>query len=91
MRHPREFSLGFGTIKASFVWRCSDLLPEVSPVFDCTETTLGETFPTYASFAEVSLEMRPLHEFPLGFGTIKAYFFGVVAIYYQRSLQHSIV
>ena len=32
-RTLREFSLGFGTIKASF-WRCSGLLPGVSPVFD---------------------------------------------------------
>ena len=90
MRPPRESSLGFGTIKASF-WRCSDLLPEVSPVFDRTETTLGEMFSTYASIPEVSLEMRPPREFPFGFGTIKTTFFGAVAIYYRRSLQYSIV
>ena len=71
MRPPRESSLGFGTIKASFR-RCSDLLPEVSPVFDRTEATLGDIFPTYASLSEVSLEIRPPREFSLGFGTIKA-------------------
>ena len=48
-RPPREFSLGFGTIKASF-WRCSGLLPGVSPVFDRTETTLGEIFPPSPAF-----------------------------------------
>ena len=72
-------------------WRCTKLLPEVSPVFDLTEATLGEILPTYARISEVSLEMRPPREFPLGFGTIKASFFGAVAIYYQRSLQYSIV
>ena len=58
MRPPREFCLGFGTIKVYF-WRCSDLLPEVSPVFDRTEAFHGEIFPTYASLPEVSLEIRP--------------------------------
>ena len=48
-RPPREFSLGFGTIKASF-WRCSGLLPGVSPVFDRTKTTLGEIFPPSPAF-----------------------------------------
>ena len=67
MRPSREFSLGFGTITASF-WRCSDLLPEVSPIFDRTEAVLRELFSTYASLPEVSLEMRPPHEFSLGFG-----------------------
>ena len=73
MRPPREFPLGFGTIKASF-WRCSDLLPEVSPVFDRAQTIPGEVFPTYASLPEVSLEMRSPSEFSLGFGTIKVSF-----------------
>ena len=72
-RPPREFSLGFGTIKASF-WRCSGLLPEVSPVFDRTETILGDIFFTSASLPELSLEARPPREFSLGFGTIKASF-----------------
>ena len=70
---PHEFSLGFGIIKASF-WRCSGLLPGVSPIFDRTETTLGEIFPISASLPEVSLEARPRREFSLGFGTIKAFF-----------------
>ena len=70
---PHEFSLGFGTIKASFR-HCGDLLPEASPVFDRTEVTLGEVFPSCASLPEVSLEMRPPREFSLGFGTIKALF-----------------
>ena len=73
MRPPREFSFGFGTIKAYF-WCCSDLLPEVSPVFDHTETIYEEIFPTHASLAEVSLEIRPPRESSLGFGIIKAYF-----------------
>ena len=48
-RPPREFSLGFGTIKA-FLWRCSGLLPGVSPVFDRTKTTLREIFPPSPAF-----------------------------------------
>ena len=40
---PREHALGFGTITASS-WRCSGLLPGVSPVFDRTETILGKIF-----------------------------------------------
>ena len=72
-RPPREFSLGFGTIKAYF-WRCSGLLPGVSPVFDRTEATLGEVFPPYASLPEVSLEILPPRKFSLGFSTIKASF-----------------
>ena len=72
-RPPREFSLGFGTIKASF-WRCNGLLPGVSPVFDRTETILGEIVSTSASLPEVSLEARPPLEFSLGFGTTKASF-----------------
>ena len=70
---PIKFSLGFGTIKASF-WRCSGLLPEVSSVFDRTEAIFGEIFPTYASLLEFPPEMRPPREFSLGFGTIKALF-----------------
>ena len=66
---PCEFSLGFGTIKA-FFWRCSGLLPGVSPVFDRTEATLAEIFSTFASLPELSLEQRPPCEFSLGFGTI---------------------
>ena len=73
MRHSCEFSLGFGTTKAS-IRLCTKLLPEVSPVFDRTEATLGDIFPTHASLPEVSLEMRPPRDFSLGFGTIKAFF-----------------
>ena len=72
-RPPREFSLGFGTVKASF-WGCSGLLPEVSPVFDHTEAILGEIFSTLARLPELSLETRPSRELSLGFGTIKASF-----------------
>ena len=79
MRPPREFSLGFGTIKASFR-RCSDLLPEVSSVFDRTEAILGDIFPTHASFSEVSQEMPPPHEFSLGFGTINASFWRCIKL-----------
>ena len=68
---PRELSLGLGTIKASS-WRCSGLLPGVSPVFDCTETILGEIFSPLARLPELSLETLPPRELPLGFGTIKA-------------------
>ena len=81
IRPPREFSLGFGAIEVS-LWRCSELLPEVSPVFDRTEATLGEISPTYASLSEVSLEMRPLREFSLGSGTIE-FLFAAVADYYR--------
>ena len=68
---PREFPLGFGTIKASF-WRCTKLLPEVSSVFDRAETILGEIFSTSASLPEVFLEAHPPRKFSLGFSTIKA-------------------
>ena len=70
---PREFSLGFGTIKASF-WRRTKLLPEVSSVFDRTETVVGEIFSTSARLPELSLEALPPREISLGFGTIKASF-----------------
>ena len=89
MLPPREFSLGFGTIKASF-WRCSDLLPEVPPVFYRTEATLGEIFPTHASLPEVSLEMRPPVS-SLSGSVPSRHLFGAVEIYYRRSLQYSIV
>ena len=73
MRPPREFSLGFGAIKASF-WRCSDLLPEVPPVFDRTEATLEQIFSIYARILEVYLEMRPTREFSLEFSALQALF-----------------
>ena len=46
LRPPWEFFLGFGTIKASF-WRCTKLLPEVSPVCARTAVILGEIFSTF--------------------------------------------
>ena len=67
----REHALGFGTIKASF-WRCSGLLPGVSPVFDRTETTLGEISSPLARLLELSLGALPPREHAPGFGTIKA-------------------
>ena len=70
---PRELSLEFGTIKASF-WRCTKLLPEVSSVFDRTEAALGEIVSTSARLPELSLEALPPREPSLGFGTIKTYF-----------------
>ena len=89
MRPPREFSLGFGTIKASF-WRCTKLLPEISPVFDRTEAILGEISPTYASLPDVSLEMRPPVSSLSGSLPSRS-LFGAVANYYRRPLQYSIV
>ena len=70
---PRELAFGFGTIKASS-WRCSDLLPEVSSVFDRTETILGEIFSPLARLPELSLGALPLREHALGFDTIKTSF-----------------
>ena len=87
--HPREFSLGFGTIN-TFVWRCIDLLPMVSSVYNCTEAVLGEIFPKYASLPELPLEMRPPVS-SLSGSVPSSHCFGAVAIYYRRSLQYSIV
>ena len=70
---PREHALGFGTIKASS-WRCSGLLPGVSPVFDRTEAILGEIISPLARLPELSLGALPPREHALGFGTIKASF-----------------
>ena len=44
LRPPREFSLGFGTIKASF-WRCTKLLPEVFPDAFVQKLFLEKCFP----------------------------------------------
>ena len=71
LRTLRELSLGFGTIKASS-WRCSGLRPGVSPVFDRTETILGEIFSPLARLPKLSLRALPPRELALGFGTIKA-------------------
>ena len=54
---PLEFSLGFVAIEVS-LWRCTELLPEVSPIFFRTEAIVEEVFPTYASRPEVYLGMR---------------------------------
>ena len=66
LRPPHEFSLGFGTIKAS-LWRCTKLQPEAFPVCVRTEAILGEIFSTSASLLELCLEARPPREFSLGF------------------------
>ena len=68
---PREHALEFGTIKASS-WRCSGLLPGVSPVFDRTETSLGEIFSPLARLPELSPGALPPREHVLEFGTMKA-------------------
>ena len=69
---PREHALEFGTIAASS-WRCSGLLPGVSPVFDRTETTtLGEIVSPLARPPELSLGALPPREHALEFGTITA-------------------
>ena len=86
---PREFSLGFGTIKASS-WRCSGLLPGVSPVFDRTEIILGEIFSPLARLPELSLGALPPRELALGFGTIKASFWRCSGLL-PGSSQYSIV
>ena len=59
MRSPLKFFLGF-VIEVS-LWRCTKLLPDVSPVFVCAGAIVGEGSPTYASLPEASLRMR----FPL--------------------------
>ena len=88
-RPPREFSLGFGTIKA-FSSRCSGLLPGTSPVFDRTKTILGEIFSTFASLPELSLEARPPVS-SLSGSVPSRHILRAVVIYYRGSLQHSIV
>ena len=68
---PREHALEFGTITASS-WRCSGLLPRVSPVFDRTETILGEIVSPLARLPGLSLGALPPREHALEFGTIAA-------------------
>ena len=86
---PREFSLGFVAIEVS-LWRCSKLLPEVSPVFERTKAVLGEISPTYASLPKVSWKCAPLVSSLSGSLPSRS-LFGAVAIYYRRSLQYSFV
>ena len=70
IRPPLEFSLGFVAIEVPF-WRCIKLLPEISPLFVRAKVIVGEVSPTYASLPEISLKMRCLLEFPLGFVAIE--------------------
>ena len=84
---PVKFFLGFGTIKASF-WRCTKLLPEVSPVFDRTDAILGKTFPTYASLPEVSPECVALVS-SLSDSVPSRHLFGAAPCYYRRSVSLS--
>ena len=42
-----QFSLGLVAIEIS-LWHCTELLPEVYPVFVCAEAIVGEVSPTYA-------------------------------------------
>ena len=84
LRPPLEFSLGLVAIEVS-LWRCSKLLPEVSPVFARTEANLGEISPTYASLPEVSLEMRPSREFFVGFVAIEVFICAVASPVFDRT------
>ena len=70
MRPSRELSLGFVVIKVSLRY-CTELLPEVSPLFDRAEATLGNISPTYVSLPEVSLETLSPRKFSLGFVAIE--------------------
>ena len=69
-RSPLELSLGFVVIEVS-IWRCTELLPEVSPVFVCAESIVGEVSPPYASLPEISLNMRFLLESFFGFVAVE--------------------
>ena len=70
LRHPHDFSIRFVAIEIS-LWRCTELLPEVSPLFACAVTIVGEVSPTYASRPEVSPEFHPPRELSLGFIVIE--------------------
>ena len=54
-----------------FLRRCTELLPEIYLVFIRAEAIFWEISPTYASFPEVSLEMRPSLELSLGLVAIE--------------------
>ena len=69
MRPPLEFSLGFVAIEVS-LRRCTELLPEVSPVFVRAGAIVGEISPTCASLSEASLYMYFFLEFSIGFVAI---------------------
>ena len=89
MLPPREHALGFSIITASS-WRCSGLLPRVSPVFDRTETTLGKIFSLHARLPELSLGVLP-PESSLSGSVPSRHLLGAVAVYYGGSPQYSIV
>ena len=76
---PREHALGFDTIKASS-WRCSGLLPGVSPVFDRTETILGEIFSPLARLPELSLGALPPPESTPSGSVPSRHLLGAVAV-----------
>ena len=87
---PRELALGFGTIKASS-WRCSGLIPRVSPVFDRTENySGGNLFPTRQAPGAVSGSASP-PESTLSGSVPSRHLLGAVAVYYRGSPQCSIV
>ena len=83
LRPPRELALGFGAIKASS-WRCSGLLPGVSPIFDRTETILEEIFSPLARLPELSLGALPSRELALG-SVPSRHLLGAVAVYHRGS------
>ena len=67
---PLEFSLGFAATAVS-LWRCAELLPEVSPVFVCAEAIVEEVASTDASRPEVFLCLCFPLDFSLGFVAIE--------------------
>ena len=86
---PREHAHGFGNIKASS-WRCSSLLPGVSPVFDRTETILEEIVSPLTRSQSCLWERFP-PESSLSGSVPSRHLLGAVAVYYRGSPQHSIV
>ena len=81
-----EFSLGFGTIKIPFRC-CSDLLPEVSPVFDRTEAIfLGTYFPHTPAFQRSLWKCVPPVS-SLSGSVPSRHIFGAVPDYYRRSFR----
>ena len=89
LRPPREFSLGFGNIKACF-WRRTKLLPEVFPVCVRKKLFLGKYFPHPPAFQSFLWKRVPPVSFLSGLVPSR-YLFVAVAVYYRGSLQYSIV
>ena len=89
MRPSLELFLGFVAIEVSR-WRCTELLPEVSPVFVRAEAIVGKVSRTYASLPEVSLDMHPPVSSLSGLLPSMS-LFGAVPNYSRRSLQYSFV